>query len=364
MLTDLRAWMGSPAVPTADDVNDLFGKITRLRTHVTEEAAKSDHNAPRLALIDAELAQIKAAAKYDAATAKVDAAQWNAKPESERRQLAARLDQLFDELRCLTREERTAGRVYFIVFCALFCALAGLYVGFHWNRWKPDQPAADRVSGQKIAAVMRELRQLELTVSDQRAKKPKEIKDEEREKVLGPLLKPIRDRVEALKKELDGIDLSFNTVSLVGTVDGEARNGALLDTSDSLSRLRGALAPDLEGLRAGFFWNDRIGRWFEIAWWAELGVLVGIVFYIAGLLGQGRFETEDIAMFWAEVIITPAVVLIIFFLFTLTGITGVNPSETSLPGNIGFAFIFGFAIRRTLGLLDTIKKRIFPDPSP
>lgn len=364
MLTDLRAWMGSPAVPTAADVNDLFAKIKVLRAHVSEDAVKSDHDAPRLALIDAELAQIKTAAKYDAATAKVDVAPWNAKPESERRQLAARLDQLFDELRCLTREERKTGRAHFVVFGLLFAALCVAYVGFHWNRWKPDQPAADRVSVQKIAAIMGDLRQLELAVSDQRSKKPKEIKDDEREKILGALLKPIRDRVEALKKDLDGIDLGFNTVALIGTVDGEAQNGALLDTSDSLSRLRGALVPDLEGLRAGFFWNDRIGRWFEIAWWAELGVLVGIVFYIAGLLGQGRFETEDIAMFWAEVIIAPAVVLVIFFLFALTGITGINPGETSLPGNIGFAFIFGFAIRRTLGLLDTIKKRIFPEPSP
>jgi hypothetical protein len=219
---------------------------------------------------------------------------------------------------------------------------------------------ADRVSASKITDVMSDLRQLELAVSDQRAKKPKEIKDEEREN----LLKPIRDRVEALKKKVDGIDLSFNTVSLLGTVDGEAQNGSLLDTSDSLGRLRSALVPDLEGLRAGFFWNDRIGRWFAIAWWAEIGVLVGILFYIAGLLGEGRFETEDIAMFWTELIISPAVVLVIFFLFALTGITGISPNETSLPGNIGFAFIFGFAIRRTLGLLDTIKKRIFPDPSP
>jgi hypothetical protein len=62
--------------------------------------------------------------------------------------------------------------------------------------------------------------------------------------------------------------------------------------------------------------------------------------------------------------VPPVVVLVIFFLFKLTGITGISPSETALSGNIGFAFIFGFAIRRTLGLLDTIKKRIFPDPSP
>lgn len=93
-------------------------------------------------------------------------------------------------------------------------------------------------------------------------------------------------------------------------------------------------------------------------------MLVGILFYVAGILSQGRFETENIAMFWTEIVIAPVVVVVIFFLFTLTGITGISPSETSLPGNVGFAFIFGFAIRRTLALLDNVKKRIFPEPSP
>ena len=89
-----------------------------------------------------------------------------------------------------------------------------------------------------------------------------------------------------------------------------------------------------------------------------------MVFYIAGLMSEGRFEPENRAMFLAEAAIAPVVVLVIFFLFTLTGITGISPTETSLAGQLGFAFMFGFAIRRTIGLLDTIKKKIFPDPAP
>ena len=369
MLTKLTDWKLS-SIPGVANINELLGKIKGLRDRFPVDVAKAAaYDTPRLALIDAELTQIKAAAKIDSSTGKVDQAQWDAKPADERRQLAARADQLFDELRCLTRAERSVGRVYFFIMAGLFAVVVVVYVYVHWNRWDPMKPPSDTVSGTKIAAVMRELRRIELEVADQRAKKVKETpkeppKEEERKKLLNELLTPIRDRVAGLKTEIGGIDLSFGTLSVLGTVEGESQNGALLEASDSLGRLRAALTADLESQRAGFFWNDRIGRWFEIAWWAEFGVLVGILFYIAGLMGEGRFESENIVMFWTEIVIAPVVVLVIFFLFTLTGITGISPSETSLPGNIGFAFIFGFAIRRTLGLLDTIKKRILPDPTP
>ena len=69
-------------------------------------------------------------------------------------------------------------------------------------------------------------------------------------------------------------------------------------------------------------------------------------------------------MFWAELLMAPVVVPVIFFLFTLSGMAEFVPSQSSITMNIGVAFIFGFAIRRTIGILDTIKKRFFPDPTP
>lgn len=59
-----------------------------------------------------------------------------------------------------------------------------------------------------------------------------------------------------------------------------------------------------------------------------------------------------------------ASVLAILFLFDLTGITAISPQESSMTSIVGFAFVFGFAIRRTLGLLDTVKKRLLPEPEP
>ena len=131
VLGELRAWIGGQAVPTAQDVSELIRKITNLRAAIGSRAT-SEYDAPRLALIDAEKLQIMTAVKYDAATAMIDAAQWNVRPDAERRKLAAQLDQLFDELRCLTYQERKTGRRYFMLFCGLLFALSVLYVGVHW----------------------------------------------------------------------------------------------------------------------------------------------------------------------------------------------------------------------------------------
>ena len=88
------------------------------------------------------------------------------------------------------------------------------------------------------------------------------------------------------------------------------------------------------------------------------------MFYIAGLLGADIFQVEQISMFWTEIVIAPLIVLVVFFLFTYTGITNIELSEVSMTVYLGFAFILGFAIRRTVGLLDIIKKRFLPDPEP
>jgi hypothetical protein len=65
-------------------------------------------------------------------------------------------------------------------------------------------------------------------------------------------------------------------------------------------------------------------------------------------------------MFWTEALIAPIVVLAIFFLFTLTGIAGDLAGRDLDHRQRGVRLhprVCGFD-----GLLDTIKKRIFPEP--
>lgn len=289
------------------------------------------------------------------------------------------------------RDERHIGRRYFRVFGGLLVILVIAYVAAHWRHWQAvtrpvtspamaqkaelAPPAAgataksaepdSTIPPEKIVAVVRELKRVELVAVAQRAAKPaKPPGSTEEQKAFKDAAAATKGAVDALRTAIDNLDLTFNTLQLFGNVDAEATNETLTDQTESLTKLRPALLADLDSLRASFFWNDRVRRWIELAWWAELGVLVGLLFYIAGTMSEGRFETENTTMYWTEIAIAPVVVAVIFFLFTLTGITGISPSETSLPGNVGFAFIFGFAIRRTLGLFDTIKKRIFPEPSP
>jgi len=179
-------------------------------------------------------------------------------------------------------------------------------------------------------------------------------------------LEPLKKNLEKLHsdtKDREPLILPFETSRLLGTVSAEIEQNdpAVHQTyQDFLKKLKA----DLESFSTTYFWTTPPRRWFELAWWAAIGTLVGLLFYIAGSLSQGIFRPEEGFMFWAELLIAPIVVPVVFFLFAFTDITSFVPSEASLTVNIGIAFIFGFAIRRTVGLLDIIKKRFFPDPSP
>jgi len=58
----------------------------------------------------------------------------------------------------------------------------------------------------------------------------------------------------------------------------------------------------------------------------------------------------------------PLVTCVVFFLFSLTGITNFDPSEETIIVILGIAFLFGYAVRRTVGLLENIKQRLLPAP--
>jgi hypothetical protein len=365
----LRAWWSGSSVPSAADMRDVLGKVRRLRARFPADVTRATaHDMPRLALIDAEIVQIATAAGVDASGA-IDAATWAAIPDTERRRLAASAAQLFDELRCLRGPEQTIGRNSFLIFVALFVVVTAAYAVSHRAQWSArdrGRPAAtdetaptavEGVTADQISAAVRDLTVLELEASAQRAGARG---DADRERAVEAL----SAAVDNLARDVEGVDLSLSTLQVLATVDAEARHGALLQSTDSVSKLRPLLLADLEAQRRGFFWSDRVWRWFEIAWWAEIGVLVGILFYMAGLLGEGRFEPEKSAMFVAEAVIAPVVVPVIFFLLMLTGLIATAPTATSLAGQLGVAFVIGFAVRRTVGLLDTVKKKVLPDPAP
>jgi hypothetical protein len=162
-----------------------------------------------------------------------------------------------------------------------------------------------------------------------------------------------------LKKTMSTLDWRFPTKKHLGALEGnlEAKNHTAAQTA--LQRLEKTIDRDLADT---FFWTRAPLQWLEIGWWAFFGVLVGIIFYLAKQLKLGIFDRQDVPSICGEIFIAPIVTCVIFFLLPKTEITEFSPSEDTILLVLGFAFLFGYAIRRTVGLLENIKRRIFPQP--
>jgi hypothetical protein len=167
---------------------------------------------------------------------------------------------------------------------------------------------------------------------------------------------------QTLVDKLRPESLSLRTRQYAGDLGGYI---AALKPGTAKVRLESLTVAVMEDLReqpGRFFWIRGPMRWLEVASWAFFGVLVGVIFYLAQQLKQGMFDRQDIPSMIGEVVIAPIVTCVIFFLFTYTGITEFSPTDASIFIVLGFAFIFGYAIRRTVGLLDSLKRRILPEP--
>lgn len=169
-------------------------------------------------------------------------------------------------------------------------------------------------------------------------------------------------RYQEIVTVLRNESLSLRTQQYAGELGGYIVAQKLENAKASLKALSVALVEDLSEQAGRFFWTKGPKRWLEIASWAFFGVLVGMIFYLSQQLKQGMFDHQDIPSMVGEVVIAPIVTCVIFFLFTYTGITEFAPTDTSIFIILGFAFIFGYAIRRTVGLLDSLKRRILPEP--
>ncbi len=117
----------------------------------------------------------------------------------------------------------------------------------------------------------------------------------------------------------------------------------------------------------GFFWIVGFWRWLEIAFWAEFGVIAGILVWICtkaeeGTFTKGRYEKE-LPWYIAEMAIGPIVVVAVFFLLRQTVgtlIAGVAEEDvqSSIFLTLGISFTLGFFIRRTLGIFNFIKDKL------
>jgi hypothetical protein len=367
-----------PDAPSFQTIDAIIKKFEYLRDRLPDR--NSPHDMQRLELFKGEMETLQSEAKYST-NLKNSEEQWASIGANRRHELVASAEQLFDDLMGLTRDERVLGGYCFFGFLTLLVIVTLAY-GWRHQWWTQAEqlptpteatPANTKTAtettptDEEIATVIARLHALELnlrmqpTSNDAASKSsPPPTRNASVVRVDPTRQAPTQGQLaDALWAAIRQIELSFTTLQLLATVTAEAHEGTLTENSEYLASLKRALLADLESQRKGLFWSDRVGRWAEIAWWAEIGVLVGILFYIASFLMRGKFNREETSMMIAEIVIAPIAVPIIFFLFAFTGITSVSVGETSLPVTIGLAFILGYAIRRTLGVIDVIKTKIF-----
>ncbi len=339
MITPIKKYLKS--TPSDTKVQDLLTKCEG----ILESKAKKIHI---LESIECEFYVFKHG-KIKIANQALDTEDWDKKKDNKKRELYAELACIYKQLKASNTKDLILGLHLFVLILLLFIGSLGGYLYQHEKMSPPKNSSNEEIIGtEDLINIQKEVNILFTSV--------KQSNIQNMEKIKGSL-----SEIESyLSKEplnsKSSYDLKKNFGILIAGVetDGIAIE-ALIDFSELLDA-------EIETINSTFFWRTTPKKWCEICFWAYCGVLVGILFYMASLLETGIFPKEIIPMILTEIIITPPVVLMIFFLFPITGLTNIIPSESSIHMSIGIAFVLGFAIRRTVGLLDTIKRRILPDP--
>lgn len=101
----------------------------------------------------------------------------------------------------------------------------------------------------------------------------------------------IRKSLTVLRTRLYRLPLPFETIKLLGAVSAEleANDPTVYVTYPTLIK---HLSADLESLSTAYFWTLQPWRWLELALWATMGCLVGLLFYIAGVAGTGDLSVR------------------------------------------------------------------------
>ena len=167
---------------------------------------------------------------------------------------------------------------------------------------------------------------------------------------------------ETLRSKLIELPVTASTEKKLGKLGSYIKEQDRDAARDTLRSLEKSIDADIANLRESYFFTTNPKKWFEIAAWSWFGVLVGVVFYLAKQLKLGTFDRQDLPSIFGEIAMAPIVTCVVFFLFSMTGITEFSPSEESMVVTLGFAFLFGYAVRRTVGLLENIKQRVLPTP--
>jgi hypothetical protein len=264
-------------------------------------------------------------------------------PLEKRRSIYWDLARIWNGARGINADELRVGRWHFVTFLVLFVIAGGGYLGWHRQAPASSPALADVVEVDRLLNTT-ETRLKEFRLADASTKEAAKAS--------------LTTVVPQLRAAVFKVGPDFGSLSRLSAVESDIETGRIVGArsfEDFRDQMRKTLA---EFTTDG--WPHISQAWLEIACWAELGTLVGILFYLSGILSNGVFRTEEVTTFWTEVAIAPVVIPAVFFLFQFVGLT--DPAKATATVRLGVAFLLGFSIRRTVGLLDLAKKKILPDP--
>ncbi len=344
MMKVVKQFLRVKNIPTSTEVNELLKKCKVIMKK------KEDQCGPLNSIKDDfdgfKTKRIRL--KNDA----LDSEDWDKKTENDKREAYLELVKIFQHLIVLNKNELRIGiTTFFILLVLIFVGSIGAYLYLHIDSSRNDASSKKRINIESVFEIEKELSIIQSLVGQLDKEETKKKFERSFFKITEHLInEPLRSKI------------TFDLKKNFGMLAGEKEMGNV--KLETFKGFRKILEAEIESINTKFFWLGTPGKWYEIAFWSFWGVIVGILFYIAGLIDSGIFLTEQIPMFLTEIVITPIVVIAIFFLFALTRLSNFIPSESSIYTILGISFILGFAIRRTVGLLDNIKKKIFPEPAP
>jgi len=348
MGTILSNLLGTINVPTEKDLRKVIGECEALIKKVNSKVKFGEQLSTDLNAAQSEYKNLKDT-KVPMKGSDFDPDVWANKSDEEKTIAYEELQAFSDRLGNLNRIDLRRGKVWFAVVA---CFLVVSILSYFWLHWQGPRDAstgesAKPVPTKDVMEIQKNLAKLQILARDQ---------SQDSTRVA------MRTSFNSLKTVVVSRSnlLSSDVIELTGRLEGQIELKDLQPVLlDSIGKM---LSAQVQSVNAEFFWTTDSKKWFEIMFWSIWGTLVGILFYLAGRLSGEIFDRHEIPEMVTEVIITPLVVITIFFLFDFTGITAFSPKASSIYVTLGVAFILGFAIRRTVGLLDAIKKRLLPEP--
>lgn len=361
MLQGMFRWL-SESDPSAADMTTLLKEIDAVLESLGKKLDSTSLQDKSLLAVKAIYEPAKAALPL--ATQGVDPTAWDKKGREERARLFAEFTAVKRSLVGLDFPEIREGIRTFWVLAAAFVVAVGLYMVLHLEFPAQTDAAVAEQTGITSSTTAAGASNPPAPPSAQRTIETEELLTVLRLQLgkATPAWNDIASTREALTSRLAKDTLSFRTMKALGTLEGTIKQKDVAEAKTALGDLDVLVTEDVSDPPASYLWTSGAKKWGEIAFWALFGVLVGLMYYVSKRLKQGLFDRQDIATMAAEALAAPVVACVVFFLVNKTGIIDVSPSSESVLVVLGVAFILGYAIRRTIGILDSLKTRILPDP--